>query len=136
MDAARAIKLAIDAPREAVHNEVFNVGSNDQNHTILEIGKLIHEQVIGAELLVDDSGPDTRNYRVDFTKIKEYLGFTPHWTLEKGIEQVLHAIASGKVGDYRDPKYSNYAFLNMQGTTELARDHWALEMIRDLEEGV
>ena len=58
------------------------------------------------------------------------------WTIEKGIEQVLDAIASGKVRDYHDPKYSNYAFLNLQGTTELARDHWAFQMIRDIEEGV
>lgn len=136
MDAARAIKAAVEAPQNVVHNEVFNVGSNEQNHTILEVGEMIHEQVIGAELLVDDSGTDARNYRVDFTKIQECLGYEPQWTIEKGIEQVLHAIASGKVTDYHDPKYSNYAFLNLQGTTELARDHWALEMIRDLEEGV
>jgi nucleoside-diphosphate-sugar epimerase len=136
MDAASAIKLAVDAPSDVVHNEIFNVGSNEQNHTILEVGEMIHQQVIGAELIVDDSGSDARNYRVDFTKIQEHLGFTPQWTLLKGIEQVLHAIASGKVGDYRDPKYSNYAFLNLQGTTELARDHWALEMIRNIEEGV
>lgn len=136
VDAARAIKLAVSAPREAVHNEIYNVGSNDQNHTILQVGELIHNQVISAELVVDDSGSDARNYRVDFTKIQEQLGFTPQWSLKKGIEQVLDAIASGKVEDYRDPKYSNYAFLNMQGTTELARDHWALEMIRNLEEGV
>lgn len=136
MDAAKAIKTAIAAPRDAVHNEIFNVGSNEQNHTILEVGQMIHEKVIAAELIVDDSGTDARNYRVDFSKIQEQLGFEPDWTIEKGIEQVLGAIASGKVTDYHDPKYSNYAFLNLQGTTELARDHWAVQMIRDLEQGV
>lgn len=136
MDAALAIKTAVEAPVEIVHNEIFNVGSNAQNHTILEVGEMIHDQVIGAELLVDNSGEDARNYRVDFAKIRDLLGFAPKWTIEKGIEQVLDSIASGKVEDYRDPKYSNYAFLNLQGTTELARDHWAQEMIRNLEEGV
>ncbi len=133
MDAARAIKLAVDAPQEVVGNEVFNVGSNDQNYTILEVGQLVHDKVIGTRLVVDESGSDARNYRVDFSKIQELLGFQPEWSLEKGIEQVLDAIASGKVKDYRDPKYSNYAFLNLQGTTELNRDHWAVEMIRDIE---
>ena len=136
MDAARAIKTVISSPREAVHNEIFNVGSNEQNHTILEVGEMIHQKVISAKLLVDDSGTDARNYRVDFSKIQEQLGYEPEWTIDKGIEQVLDAIACGKVTDYHDPKYSNYAFLNLQGTTELARDHWAFEMIRDLEEGV
>ena len=133
MDAARAIKLAVDAPKEVIDNEVFNVGSNDQNYTILEVGQMIHDKVIGAELIVDDSGNDVRNYRVDFNKIQDYLGFQSEWSLEQGIEQVLDAIATGIVQDYRDPKYSNYAFLNLQGTTELSRDHWAVEMIRDLE---
>lgn len=133
MDAARAIKLAIDAPLDVVDNQVFNVGCNDQNRTILQIGEMIHDKVVGSELMVDESGSDARNYRVDFTKISEYLGFEPEWTLDQGVEQVLDAIASGKVEDYRDPKYSNYAFLNLQGTTELSRDHWALQMIRDLE---
>ena len=132
-DAAHAIRLAVDASPEVVGNQIFNVGSNEQNYTILEIGELIHQQVIGAQLLVDNSGEDARNYRVDFTKIHDELGFTPKWTVERGIEQVLDAIATGKVKDYRDPKYSNFAFLNEQGTSELTRDHWAFEMIRKLE---
>lgn len=132
-DAARAIQHVVGAPRDLVHKEVFNVGSNEQNHTILEIGKMVHDKVIGAELIVDDSGPDARNYRVDFTKIRECLGFEPKWSLDEGIQQVLDAIASGKVQDYRDPKYSNFAFLNRQGTTELSSDHWAVELLRDLE---
>lgn len=132
-DAAHAIRLAVDAPKEIVHNEVFNVGSTTQNYTILQVGELIHQQVIGAKMIVDDSGSDARNYRVDFSKIKDQLGFHPKWTVETGIEQVLNAIASGKVKNYRDPKYSNFAFLNEQGTSELTRDHWALEMIRKLE---
>lgn len=136
LDAAKAIRLVVNAPRDAVHNETLNVGSNDQNYTILEVGQMIHEKVIGSELLVDNSGSDARNYRVDFTKIHRLLGFEPEWTVELGIEQVLQSIANGQVTDYKDPKYSNYAFLNLQGTTELARDHWALEMIRSLEEGV
>lgn len=132
-DAARGIKMAVEAPAEIVHNEIFNVGSNDQNNTILEVGQLIHEQVIGAELVVDESQSDLRNYRIDFSKIRDCLGFEPEWTVEKGVHQVLAAIASGKVKDYRDPKYSNYEFLNLQGTTDLARDRWAVELIRDLE---
>ena len=93
----------------------------------------IRDRVIGAKLIVDNSGSDARNYRVNFDKIKGQLGFTPKWTVETGIEQVLDAIANGKVQNYRDPKYSNFAFLNEQGTSELTRDHWALEMIRDME---
>jgi nucleoside-diphosphate-sugar epimerase len=133
VDAARAIKLVVGAPLEVVNDEVFNVGSNDQNHTILEIGEFVHQKVIGAELIVDSSGSDSRNYRVDFSKIRDVLGFESQWSVDDGIQQVLDAIASGQVQDYRDAKYSNFAFLNQQGTSELSQDHWAVEMIRGLE---
>jgi hypothetical protein len=39
------------------------------------------------------------------------LGFTPEWTLEGGVMQVLTALRSGRVQDYRDPKYSNVLYL-------------------------
>jgi hypothetical protein len=43
------------------------------------------------------------------------LGFTPDWNVEKGITQVIEALRSGKVVDYRDPRYSNLEFLKKEG---------------------
>ncbi len=131
-DAARAIVAVLQAPVETVSNEIFNVGSSEQNYTIRQIGELIHQQVISAELIISESGQDGRDYRVDFGKIRRLLDFHPTWTVEDGIQQVLEAIASGRVQDYRDPQYSNVAFLTQEGTSGLERDRWARQLLEDL----
>ena len=76
-----------------------------------------------------DSGRDgdRRNYRVDFTKIHGQLGFTPAWTLEQGIQQVIDAIRKGTIKDYKDPMYSNVRFLveGMAPRYSRVRKDWA-----------
>jgi nucleoside-diphosphate-sugar epimerase len=131
-DAARACAIILRAPHELIDDQIFNVGSNDQNYTIREIGELVKEQVVGATLIINDTDVDKRNYRVSFNKIHNYLGFLPEWTVQQGIQQVLEAIANGEVTDYRDPRYSNVKFLTESGTSSLARDQWARAMINDL----
>jgi len=114
-DAAHAVQMILDAPREAVGNQVFNVGSDEQNYKIAEVGELIAQYVPSAELIVNDEATDLRNYRVSFAKIHHQLGFAPAWTVEGGIQQVLEAIATGHVQDYREAKYSNVKFLRDAG---------------------
>jgi hypothetical protein len=59
------------------------------------------------------------------------LGFTPKWTVDEGIEQVIGAIRSGKVDDYRDARYSNVKYLTEQGIFRLAREEnsWAYQLL-------
>ncbi len=125
-DVALAIVRVVEAPLALVGNEIFNVGSDAQNYTINDIGKLVHQRVFSAELLIDESTDDPRNYRVSFAKIKNKLGFEPNWTVEDGIEQVIEAIAGGDLEDYRDPRYSNVKFLSESGGIESIRttDRW------------
>lgn len=132
-DAAAAVSTILQAPVNMVGGEVFNVGSNEQNCTIREVGELIHKKVPTSELTESVTGNDRRNYRVDFSKIRNLVDFHPAWTLESGIDQVLDAIASGQVEDYKDPKYSNVAFLSREGTDSMAADRWAREMIENLQ---
>lgn len=131
-DAARSILTVLQGPLEVVGGEVFNVGSNAQNYTIEQIGQMVHEQVITAELKINPHKSDPRDYRVDFSKIHTALQFEPRWTVQQGIQQVLEAIASGRIHDYRDPMYSNEKFLSQEGTVHLGRDRWAREMIQAL----
>jgi hypothetical protein len=74
---------------------------------------------------------DRRNYRVSFAKIRNRLGFTPRWTLEQGIQQVIEAIRSGKIGDYRESKYSNVKFLSEEGLVRFMRrdSNWAYNLV-------
>jgi nucleoside-diphosphate-sugar epimerase len=129
-DTAAAVLKIIEAPRSVVHNQIFNVGSDQQNYTINKVGELIHDMIPDAELTHQDIDLDPRNYRVDFGKIADAIGFYPLWTVKMGVEQVIQAIQSGRVSDYRDARYSNVKFLKEEGLLDLLRkDHrWAYDL--------
>jgi len=118
-DAAKAVLLALESPLDVVHNRVFNVGSNAQNYTINQIGDIIQQAIPEAEVVQMGDDADKRNYRVDFSRIRQELGFEPDWSVEKGIRQVQDAIASGEVTDYQAAHYSNFKFLQEGGITIL-----------------
>jgi hypothetical protein len=76
---------------------------------------MIQRLVPSATIVNMDENIDLRNYWVNFNKVNHILGFVPDWTVEKGISQVIEAIRSGKIGDYRDARYSNVEFLKKEG---------------------
>ena len=91
-DIARAFVAAIEAPREAVHNEVFNVGATDENYQISQVASLVEAEVSGASIqMADSAGPDIRNYRVNCDKIASAIpSFATRWTVERGVKE-LHS---------------------------------------------
>jgi nucleoside-diphosphate-sugar epimerase len=111
-DAALAVYLACRVTDQALADTIFNVGSDRQNYTLGEVGRIIHSMVPSADLQFFEKDVDRRNYRVDFHRIQHCLRFEPEWSLEMGINQVLEALRSGKVVDYKDPRYSNVRFLS------------------------
>jgi len=121
-DAARAIASVLEAPLQIVRNHIFNVGSNEQNYKISQVGEIIHGLVPGAAVVNKDDISDTRNYWVNSNKINQVLGFSPEWSVEQGVKQVIEAISSGKVSDYRDARYSNIKFLKEEGIYLLANN--------------
>jgi nucleoside-diphosphate-sugar epimerase len=89
-DICRAIICALQAPREAIHQQVFNVGSTDANYQIREIAEIVADVFPGCELEIGPSGGDNRSYRVNCDKIRDGLpGFTCEWTPETGARQLL-----------------------------------------------
>ena len=88
-DICEAIRRALEAPREAVHNEVFNVGSDEQNYRIREIAEIVAQTFPGCSLSLGQSGGDNRSYRVSFAKIRRHLpGYRCQWTAESGAAQL------------------------------------------------
>ncbi len=123
-DASLAVMLAVEAPKEAVHNETFNVGSNEGNMTLGMVGELVKKLVPDAELIDSGRDGDRRNYRVDFSKIRNMLGFEPKWTVEEGIKQVIEALRSGKVRDYKAPMYSNVKYLTEGSASDSVKQYY------------
>ena len=132
-DAAEAVLRTIEAPMSLVRNQIFNVGSDEQNYTIQQVGEIIARLVPNSELVSEGSDTDTRNYKVSFAKLSKTLGFAPRWSIEQGVQQVIAAIESGAVLDYRDSKYSNVKFLGDEGASLLMRRQtdWARELINE-----
>ena len=104
-----------------------------RSYTIREIGEIVQSLVPEAKLVMKGEDTDRRNYWVNFNKIRNTLNFEPKWTVEQGMQQVIQAIRSGKVTDYRDAKYSNVKFLTEEGMYRLTRqgNTWAYQLLNE-----
>jgi nucleoside-diphosphate-sugar epimerase len=95
-DVARLIIELIESDEEKIQKEIFNVGANQQNYQILPLAKLIGDSV-GINYELDWYGePDTRSYRVDFSKLKNHLRFNIKHTVEEAANDVYNALEEGK----------------------------------------
>jgi nucleoside-diphosphate-sugar epimerase len=93
-DICQAIILALEAPREVVHNEIFNVGDDRQNYRIREIATVVGQVFDGCTITFGQSTGDNRSYRASFGKIRRHLpGFRCRWPAELGARQ-LHQVFS------------------------------------------
>ncbi|MEX2581006.1 MAG: NAD(P)-dependent oxidoreductase [Verrucomicrobiales bacterium] len=106
-DIAQAFRLVLEADPETVSGEVFNVGSNDNNTQKIELGRKVKEQVVGTELEFVKKDTDPRSYRVDFSKIRDRLGFEAKWSIEDGIRELHAALEAGVWPDPSDGRYKN-----------------------------
>lgn len=89
LDIADAIGCVLEAPREAVHNQVFNVGDSAQNYRVREIAAVVAEAFPGCALRLGSTDADNRSYRVAFDKIRAHLpGFRCTRDARAGAEQL------------------------------------------------
>ena len=92
-DISRAFLAVLEAPRELVHDEAFNVGRTDENYRIREVAEIVRDVVPGSAVtFADGASPDIRNYRVSCEKIAATLpGFKPQWTVRRSVEDLYAA---------------------------------------------
>jgi nucleoside-diphosphate-sugar epimerase len=90
LDICKAIICILEAPRELVHNQVFNVGHTSNNYRVKEIADIVAGIFKGCKLSFGDSGADNRSYRVSFEKINTILpGFKCDWNAQQGAQQLF-----------------------------------------------
>ena len=116
-DVAEAIILTLEAPWRNVCGQIFNVGSNDQNYQIADLGELIKEMVPGVRV-TSQAIEDPRNYQVRFDKICKTLNFRPKYNVRDGVKEIVNAFATRQIADYRDPCYNNSAYLKQHGALQ------------------
>jgi len=89
LDICQAAACALEAPREAIHNETFNVGDNAENYQVKDIARIIADTFPGCELSIGTRGGDKRDYKVNFDKINSKLpGFKCRHNVPKGAQQL------------------------------------------------
>jgi len=98
-DVAEAVVKVLEAPKDIVGGEVFNVGSNDQNYRVIDLAYEIFK-ALEREPVIEFYGEiDTRSYVVDFTKISRILGFRCRYRVADGAREVYKALEEGVVRD-------------------------------------
>jgi nucleoside-diphosphate-sugar epimerase len=73
LDICQAVACVLDAPREIVHKEIFNVGDTNENYQVREIAEIVSRTFPDCTMSLGTSDGDNRSYRVSFDKIKTKL---------------------------------------------------------------
>jgi nucleoside-diphosphate-sugar epimerase len=108
-DIIQGFERCLVAPRDAIHNQAFNVGKTSENYRIRDVANLVAEVVPNCEVaFAAGASADNRDYRVDFSKIEATLpGFEAKWTLRAGIEELYAAYTAAGLTreDWQGPRY-------------------------------
>ena len=126
-DISRAFIAVLNAPRETVHNESFNVGINTENYRIRELASIVGDTVPGARVdFAPDAGPDLRCYRVDFRKYQKAFPEAPLlWDARRGTDQIygLYKRFGLAREEFEGPKYMRIAHVKaLMAAGELGDD--------------
>ena len=112
---SRAFIAALEAPRDLVFKEAFNVGQNEHNYRIRDIAAIVAEVVPDCRVeLASDAGPDTRSYRVNFDKIGRVLpAFRPQFDARRGAEQLYRAYRDSNLllAEFEGPRYQRISHI-------------------------
>jgi dTDP-glucose 4,6-dehydratase len=90
-DTARAIDLAIHAPREKVQGEVFNVGTG-LSLRVIDIAQKVLKAFQLAErnlTFMTDRMGQVQQHIASYKKAHEVLGFTPEVSFDEGLEKTI-----------------------------------------------
>ncbi|HVR29238.1 MAG TPA: SDR family oxidoreductase [Thermoanaerobaculia bacterium] len=109
-DISRAFLAVLEAPRERVHDQAFNVGRTSENYRIRELAEIVAEAVPGAQVeIAAGASPDRRTYRVDCGRLERALpGLSLRWDARRGAQELHRAyVAAGlELEDLEGPIYS------------------------------
>ncbi|MFK7797631.1 MAG: NAD-dependent epimerase/dehydratase family protein [Aureispira sp.] len=106
-DLACSVVLVLESTVEKVAYEVFNVGDTTENYTKKMIVDEIIKQIPEAKIKYVQKNEDPRDYRVNFDKIKNQLGFEVSIKVPQGIAQIKQVVQEGFFIDVDASKYRN-----------------------------
>jgi nucleoside-diphosphate-sugar epimerase len=91
-DIISAFIACIEAPPELIFNQVFNVGTDNNNYTVRQLAEMAQKCLPDTGLTFTGEHTDPRSYRVSSKKIltvlKDY--YKPQWNIEKGGVELMN----------------------------------------------
>jgi nucleoside-diphosphate-sugar epimerase len=128
-DICRSFLTMLEAPRELVHDEPFNVGRAEDNVQVRDIAEIVRSAVPGSTLsLAEDAGPDLRDYRVDFSKLTgTFPELTLRWNVPAGVDQLVRAYNDY---DFSHEDFVSSTFVRLRRIRELLAEGLVDELLR------
>ena len=109
-DAASAFVRVLESPEEKVDRQIFNVGDNDLNYRIKEVGRIVEEHVPDAEVRFVEHKEDDRTYRVSFDKINYNLGWEAEYDIADGVREIRDWMLEEDITDYEHDRFRNSTY--------------------------
>lgn len=131
-DISRAFLAVLQAPREIVHDQAFNVGQTEENYRISEVAEIVEAVVPGSRVqYAEGGGPDVRSYRVNCDRLPEVVpAYRPAWTVQRGVEELFEAFARHSI-TLED--FESSRFLRLKHVRELQEQGMLDEQLRRRE---
>lgn len=112
-DVVRGVIMGLEAEKEKIRGQVFNLGTENGNYSKNDIVNFILKRMPETVVQYKDLtfGGDMRDITVSFEKIKHVLGFNTTLDVDDGVREVLFALKSGLIRNPADDRYRNAQFI-------------------------
>ena len=98
-DAVKAYFTVLNAKKEKIEGEIFNVGSNEQNYKMDDLANQIVDSIEKPCDIDFQETNDHRSYFATFEKIENTLGFKTDYGIKEGIREIYQALTDGVISD-------------------------------------
>jgi nucleoside-diphosphate-sugar epimerase len=114
-DICRAFVAVLEAPRDLVFNEAFNVGRSDENYLIKDVAQIVSETVPGSVVTMSgEASRDARNYRVSCDKFtSRFKALSARWNVASGAKELYQAFQRQQLttDEFEGPRFKRIAHL-------------------------
>ncbi len=94
-DVVSAFVLMLEAPREKVFGEIFNVGNSALNFQIKQLAQFVLDIIPNVNIHTIPDDIDKRTYNVSFEKIEKSFDFKTRVSVHEGIVEIKQALEKG-----------------------------------------
>jgi nucleoside-diphosphate-sugar epimerase len=128
-DICRSFVAMMQAPREVVHDQAFNVGRDDDNVQVRDIAEIVRDAVPGSKVsFASEAGPDLRDYRVDFSKLTStFPELNLRWDVPAGVDQLVRAYTEY---GFTHTDFTSSTFVRLRRIQELLASGLIDDMLR------